>query len=92
MFSSQPCEDEFELLHHRLDHGQDGFGESDLDGLNLHITVPEAGSPDTVLPVMVFIHGGAFAGGSPAWPQNNLAHFVEISQDLGMPIIGVTIK
>ena len=91
VFSSASCEDEFKLLQHQLPYEPDDFEESDLDGLNLHITVPRNES-SRLLPVMVFIHGGAFAGGSPAWPQNNLARFVEMSQDLHMPVIGVTIK
>jgi acetyl esterase/lipase len=69
---------------------------SDLEGLNLNITVPvgksgEIGS-NTRLPVYVFIHGGGFAVGSSWYPHYNPAALVRLSAELGKPIIGVTIK
>lgn len=69
---------------------------SDLEGLNLNITVPVSQdrkiSSDTKLPVYVFIHGGGFAVGSSWYPQYNAAPIVKLSAELGKPIIGVTIK
>jgi carboxylesterase type B len=63
-----------------------------LDVLRLNITVPLSENESQKWPVMVFVHGGNFAGGSPAWPQNDLARFVERSQILDMPLIGVGIR
>lgn len=69
---------------------------SDLDGLNLNVVIPRAnhGSIDTeaALPVFIYIHGGGFAIGSSAWPQLDLARFVEFSAKIGSPVIGVSIK
>ncbi len=69
---------------------------SDLEGLNLNINVPLAGgklpTPDTHLPVFVFVHGGGYSVGSNAWPQNDLANIVKLSADIGLPVIGVGIK
>ncbi|RYF39075.1 MAG: hypothetical protein EOO38_23820 [Cytophagaceae bacterium] len=69
---------------------------SDLDGLNLNITVPltTAGEIDSTarLPVYVFIHGGGFAVGSSWYPHYDPAALVKLSADLGKPVIGITIK
>jgi carboxylesterase type B len=69
---------------------------SDLEGLNLNITVP-VGKNDEIesngkLPVYVFIHGGGFAVGSSWYPHYNPAALVKLSVELGKPIIGITIK
>jgi carboxylesterase type B len=58
----------------------------------INITVPLLKKGPQRLPVMVFVHGGNFAGGSPTWPQNDLARFVQRSQTLRMPLIGVSIR
>ncbi|KAH7061621.1 Alpha/Beta hydrolase protein [Paraphoma chrysanthemicola] len=69
---------------------------SDVDGLNLNITVPltSGGKIDTAakLPVYVFIHGGGFAVGSSWYPHYDPAALVKLSAELGKPIIGVTIN
>lgn len=69
---------------------------SDLEGLNLNITIPlnENGEVDTNanLPVYVFIHGGGFAVGSSWYPHYNQTPMVKLSAERGKPIIGVTIK
>ena len=65
---------------------------SDTDVLNLNVTVPVMENKTKPWPVMVFVHGGNFAGGSPAWPQNDLARFVKRSKELDMPLIAVSIR
>ena len=96
MVASNPeaCGFEHQLIQHSLPH--ESFQVSDVDGLNLNITVPysDAGSIKTeaALPVFVYIHGGGFGIGSGSWPQYDLARFVRLSADKGQPVIGVTIK
>ena len=69
---------------------------SELDGLNLNITVPllEGKFPDAdkKLPVFMFVHGGGFALGSNAWPQYDQARIVKLSAEIGYPVIGIGIK
>lgn len=69
---------------------------SDLEGLNLNITVPlsKNGEIDTKanLPVYVFIHGGGFAVGSSWYPHYDPTALVNLSVQKGKPIIGITIK
>ena len=69
---------------------------SDLEGLNLNITVPTnkdgAIDPNAKLPVFVFIHGGGFAVGSSWYPHYNATPLVKLSIEKGMPIIGISIK
>ncbi|KAF2109526.1 carboxylesteras-like protein [Lophiotrema nucula] len=70
--------------------------QSDLEGLNLNITVPTGkdGAIDasTKLPVHVFIHGGGFMQGSSWYPHYDQASIVRISTELGKPIISITIN
>lgn len=66
---------------------------SDLDGLNLNITIPEVqGSSDKLMPVFVFIHGGGFNIGCASWPEYDFAKIVKLSAEKGLPAIGVSIK
>jgi len=69
---------------------------SGLDCLNLNINVPlvegKLPTPESHLPVFVFVHGGGFGVGSNAWPQNDLANIVKLSADMGLPVVGVGIK
>lgn len=69
---------------------------SELDGLNLNITVPllegNFPTPEKKLPVFMFVHGGGYSLGSNAWPQYDQARIVRLSAEMGMPIIGVGIK
>ncbi|KAK3381026.1 Alpha/Beta hydrolase protein [Podospora didyma] len=71
-------------------------GISDVNGLNLNITIP--GRANTIvtqrnlLPVLVFIHGGGFGIGGNWWPQYDFARLVKLSSDLGKPMIGVNIN
>ena len=69
---------------------------SDLEGLNLNISVPllesKLPTPTSSHPVFVFVHGGGYGVGSNAWPQNDLERFVKLSADMELPVIGVGIK
>jgi carboxylesterase type B len=69
---------------------------SELEGLNLNITVPlingDMPSPTQGLPVFIFVHGGGFGLGSNAWPQYDQGRIVKLSAELGLPVIGVGIK
>lgn len=65
--------------------------DSDTEGLNLSVTVPETGNSKP-LPVFVFIHGGGLATGSGTWPQYDHAAIVRRSAELGKPVIGVNFK
>ena len=69
--------------------------QSDLDGLNLNIFVPQGKEADTSnrdLPVLVFIHGGGYFFGAGSWPQYDFTRVVKLSEELGKPMIGVSIK
>lgn len=63
---------------------------SDVDGLNLNITVPIDGGEN--LPVLLFIHGGGYAFGSGTYPQYDQARIVGLSKRLDQPIIAITLK
>jgi carboxylesterase type B len=67
---------------------------SDLEGLTLDITVPEAAlnESDAKLPVLVFVHGGAYIIGDSGAPHYDMAAIVAYSQSIGKPIVGVSIK
>lgn len=85
------CDMDLHVFQKTLPHEE--FEISDLDGLHLNVTVPKQSSrPQSGLPVLVFIHGGGFILGSNAWPQYDMARLVKSSANLGMPIIGVSIK
>ncbi|KAI6764143.1 hypothetical protein HG530_007932 [Fusarium avenaceum] len=64
---------------------------SDLNGLNLDIIVPDVTvtEKNTRLPVLVFIHGGAFVLGDSGAPHYDMAALVAYSQSIGKPIIGI---
>jgi len=85
------CQAEYGLIQQSLETPQMP-PPSGTECLNLNITVPKSAGPDAKLPVVVFIHGGALAGGSANWPQYDFASLVQRSIKLGKPFIGVTIK
>ncbi|KAK3312722.1 Alpha/Beta hydrolase protein [Apodospora peruviana] len=87
---------EFSLIQQSLPKPAFQPSMSDVDGLNLNITTPDisttekAGKP--LFPVLVFIHGGGFGTGGNWWPQYDFGRLVKLSNDLGTPIIGVSIN
>lgn len=82
------------LIQHSLPDDVSNLTSSDIEGLNLNITVPlpegEKGLPhNRKLPVFCFIHGGGFVVGSAAWPQYNFARFVRLGIQNRTPCIAV---
>lgn len=68
---------------------------SDLDCLNLNICVPRSvGLPTATrkLPVLVYVHGGAFLFGSNWYPHYVQDKFVELAERKGTPVITVIFK
>lgn len=63
---------------------------SDLDGLNLNITLPKERTEG--LPVLVFVHGGSFTFGSSSYPHYDQSRIVKLSVEMGKPIIAVNFK
>ncbi|EPS43629.1 hypothetical protein H072_2399 [Dactylellina haptotyla CBS 200.50] len=61
------------------------------DCLNLNIVRP-VGYSHTKLPVLVWIHGGAFKNGGSSNPPYNLTFIVDESIKIGKPIIAVSIN
>jgi acetyl esterase/lipase len=84
------CDLEFSIMQQSLPRNH--LAQSDTDCLNLNITVPPTANKSPALPVFVFIHGGGYEIGANSWPQFNLARFVRLSVDMGIPVVGVTIK
>ncbi|KAE8392936.1 Alpha/Beta hydrolase protein [Aspergillus alliaceus] len=68
------------------------FSQSDLDCLNLNITVPEGTTTSSNLPVIFFIHGGGLLPGANSWSQYDHARFVKLSSENNLSIIAVSIK
>lgn len=66
------------------------------DCLNLNIIRPSKGNSatqkDNPLPVLIWIFGGGLYTGSTADPQYNLSGIVKASQDIGQPIIAVSLN
>jgi acetyl esterase/lipase len=71
-------------------------GVSDLNGLNLNITMPgtcvDPQTHGTKLPVFVFIHGGGFAIGANWWPQYDGSTLVRLSVKQKQPMIAININ
>jgi hypothetical protein len=70
---------------------QGGVSGSVEDCLTLQVLRPTGTSPLSNLPVVVFIHGGAFSGGG-AEAGNDLTPLVKKSVDLQAPIVVVSIQ
>lgn len=62
------------------------------DCLTLNITIPEDAHPSSLLPVLVYINGGGFTVDSNWWSQYDMKRIVQLSINLGQPIIGINIK
>ncbi|EEU43385.1 uncharacterized protein NECHADRAFT_82612 [Fusarium vanettenii 77-13-4] len=64
---------------------------SDLDGLNLNITLPKDCNESSVprLPVLVFVHGGSFTFGSSSYSHYDQSRIVKLSIEMGKPIIAI---
>lgn len=60
------------------------------DCLNLNVIRPAGNHTDTNLPVLVWIFGGGLYTGATADPQYNLSGIVKVGQDLGQPVIAVS--
>ncbi|WAO91792.1 Carboxylic ester hydrolase [Fusarium falciforme] len=58
---------------------------SDLDGLNLNITLPKDCNEGSIprLPVLVFVHGGSFTFGSSSYPHYDQSRIVKLSREMG---------
>lgn len=69
---------------------------SELECLNLNITVPKPSGGDDVasrkLPVFIWQHGGGFILGANSWPHYDHAKLVKLANERGVPVIGVGIK
>jgi carboxylesterase type B len=84
------CDLEFSVMQHSLPRGN--LPQSDTGCLNLNISIPHTAENPPVLPVFVFIHGGGYEIGANSWPQFNLARFVQLSVEMGLPVVAVSIK
>lgn len=62
------------------------------DCLTLNIIRPSLPSPTKLLPVLVWVYGGGLYAGSTADPQYNLSGIVAVSQEIGQPILAVSMN
>jgi carboxylesterase type B len=83
------CDFEFGLIQQPLKK-PDVPKVSDLEGLNLNITVPDG--EHRGLPVLVFVHGGGFLFGGTWAPHYDLGPIVALAASIGQPIIAVSMK
>lgn len=67
-------------------------GSSGTLCLNLNLSVPKGATANSVLPVLVFIHGGGFFTGANWWPQYDTRRLVRLSVARGQPLIVANIK
>lgn len=84
------CSNEHALIQKSLPFTP--FTQSDTECLNLNISVPEGSGSESKLPVMVFVHGGGFVGGSSSYPHYNLAPITAMSVQAGIPMVSVGVK
>ncbi|KAM3155664.1 hypothetical protein ABEW05_003805 [Botrytis cinerea] len=60
------------------------------DCLTLNVIRPAGTTPDSNLPVLIWIFGGGFYTGATADPQYNLSGITHVGQQTGQPIITVS--
>ncbi|EXJ69304.1 uncharacterized protein A1O5_07340 [Cladophialophora psammophila CBS 110553] len=69
---------------------------SDLECLNLNITVPKGQGDVNLtkqkLPVFIWMHGGGFVVGANSWPHYDHAKLIQLAGANGVPVIGVGIN
>lgn len=71
----------------------DGFREGQAeDCLRLSVTMPVQATPDSSLPVLVFVHGGAFFIGSYARPYYESVTLCSTATEAGSPHVFVSIN
>ncbi|KAK7908819.1 Alpha/Beta hydrolase protein [Apiospora marii] len=64
------------------------------DCLTINVVRPAKGNsnPSEPLPVLAWIYGGGLSLGSTADPQYNLSGIVKLSQDMGRPVVAVSMN
>ncbi|RYP60451.1 hypothetical protein DL769_008112 [Monosporascus sp. CRB-8-3] len=93
----QPLNTSFEGVHKATQYGYScmQYGSNfDLseDCLTINVVRPAGVSADDDLPVLVWIYGGGLYAGSTADPQYNLSGIVKVSQDMGRPVVAVSMN
>ncbi|KAE8383735.1 Alpha/Beta hydrolase protein [Aspergillus bertholletiae] len=83
------CEMEHRLIQHSLPFSE--YRQSDTKCLTLNMAVP-AHEDGNALPVLVFIHGGAFTAGSSSFPHYDFARITNLSLELEKPMIVVGVN
>ncbi|KAL4963609.1 putative carboxylesterase [Aspergillus stella-maris] len=89
---SLPIGCDLELMHVQHTLPKKELPQSDLGCLNLNIAVPADTTPDSKLPVFLFIHGGGLVIGANSWPQFDYGRFVRLSVEKKLPIVAVSIN
>ncbi|KAH7131022.1 carboxylesterase [Dactylonectria macrodidyma] len=74
-----------------MQYGTGGPWNMSEDCLTLNIIRPHESSSES-LPVLVWIFGGGLGVGTTADPQYNISGIVRVGQDIGQPVIGVSIN
>ncbi|KAF2139205.1 uncharacterized protein K452DRAFT_300289 [Aplosporella prunicola CBS 121167] len=84
---------EFQVIQHSLPKPDPAPVMSDVDCLNLNITVPSSvsGKPAAGLPVLAWIHGGGFLFGGNYFPAYDFKRLVKLGMEIDKPFIGVNI-
>ncbi|KAJ5520425.1 hypothetical protein N7463_000878 [Penicillium fimorum] len=84
------CDIELSAIQHPLLKKE--LLQSDIDCLNLNITVPSGTTSLSKLPVFLFVHGGGLVIGANSWPQFDFTRFVNLSEEKNLPIVAVSIN